>query len=102
MYWVDVLHLLIGFTSLKLFRTQNNPTIMYKHYLVIATRNLLRTKIYSFINILSLAVGMGVCLTICQYIYFELSYDKFHHKYQNTYRLIIDKIKPGADRYPYP
>ncbi len=102
MYWVDVLHLLMGFTSLKLFRTQNNPTIMYKHYLIIAARNLLRTKVYSFINILSLAIGMGVCLTICQYIYFELSYDKFHHNYQNTYRLIIDEIKPGADRYPYP
>jgi putative ABC transport system permease protein len=45
---------------------------------------------------------MGVCLTICQYIYFELSYDKFHHNYQNTYRLIVNEIKPGADRYPYP
>jgi putative ABC transport system permease protein len=102
MYWVDVMHLLLGFTSLRVFKRQNNPTIMYKHYFIIAMRNLVRTKIYSFINILSLSVGMGVCLTICQYIYFELSYDKNHHNYQNTYRLIVDEIKPGSNRYPYP
>src|SRR3990170_7826257 len=102
MYWVDVLHLVIGFTSFNLFKGQNNPTIMHKHYLIIAIRNLARTKVYSIINILSLAIGMGVCLTICQYVYFELSYDKFHDNFQNTYRIVINEIKPNADPYPYP
>jgi putative ABC transport system permease protein len=63
MYWIDVLHLVIGFASFNLFKSQNNPVIMHKHYLLIALRNLTRTRIYSIINILSLAVGMGVCLT---------------------------------------
>lgn len=43
-------------------------------------------------NILSLVVGMGVCLAICQYIYFELSYDRFHDNYKNTYRVIIEDV----------
>lgn len=92
MYCVDVLHLVIGFASFNLFKGQNNPAIMYKHYLLIAIRNLARTKIYSLISILSLAVGMGVCLVICQYIYFELSYDRFHASYKNTYRVIIEEV----------
>jgi hypothetical protein len=41
-------------------------------------------------------------MTIGQYIYFELSYDQFHDNFQNTYRVVIDKIQPNADRYPYP
>ncbi len=88
MYWIDTLHLLMGFTSFKLFKTQNNPAMMYKHYLTISIRNLARSKVYSLISVLSLAMGMGVCLTIGQYIYFELSFDKFHDNDQNTYRII--------------
>jgi putative ABC transport system permease protein len=102
MYWVDVLHLVVGFASFKLFKSQNNTAIMQKHYLLIAIRNLARTKIYSIINILSLAVGMGVCLAIGQYIYFELSYDKFHNNFQNIYRITNDEIKPDGELYPYP
>ena len=48
---------------------------MFQHYFRISTRVLLRHKLYTTINILGLAVGMGVCLLIYQYIHFELSYD---------------------------
>ena len=61
------------------------PTL-FKSYFKISTRILLRHKFYSAINILGLAVGMGVCLLIYQYIHFELSYDKFHEDAQNIYR----------------
>ncbi|AYB33047.1 FtsX-like permease family protein [Chryseolinea soli] len=92
MHWFDVLHLIMGFASFHSFKSQNNPVFMYKHYLLITFRNLVRTKIYSVINILSLGVGMGVCLVICQYIYFELSYDRFHENYRNTYRVILEEV----------
>jgi putative ABC transport system permease protein len=100
MYWVDVLHLLIGFGVFKRSAKSNN-LVMYTHYLTIAARNLNRAKVYSIINITSLAVGMGVCLTICQYVYFELSYDKFHGNYQNIYRVSIDEVKASGEPYPY-
>jgi putative ABC transport system permease protein len=102
MYWVDVLHLIIGFSSIKIFKFQNNPAVMYRHYLTVSVRNIFRSKVYSTINILSLAIGMGVFFTICQYIYFEFSYDNFHNNFQNTYRVAIDRIKSKGDPYPYP
>ena len=50
---------------------------MFKNYLTIAYRNLLKNKIFSLINILGLAIGMAACLLILQYVSFELSYDDF-------------------------
>ena len=102
MYWVDVLHLIIGFSSRKIIKIQNNPAVMYGHYLTVSIRNISRSKVYSTINILSLAIGMGVFITICQYIFFEFSYDKFHGNYQSKYRVVIDRIKSKGDLYPYP
>src|SRR5690349_12657831 len=81
MYWVDTLHLLFGFTSFPSSNRQNS-TIMIGHYLTGFLRNFSKHRVYSFMTIMSLVVGMGVCLTICQYIYFELSFDRFHKDYQ--------------------
>ena len=91
MYWVDVICLLWGFSSFSLFGKQNS-TIMTGHYVHTFLRNFARNKAYSFMNIMSLVVGMGVCLVICQYIYFELTYDRFHDNYKNTYRVIIEEV----------
>lgn len=91
MYWVDVIHLLLGFSSFPLF-SKENSTIMTGHYLQTFLRNFVRNKAYSLMNISSLVVGMGACLVICQYIYFELSYDRFHDNYKNTYRVIIEEV----------
>jgi len=43
-----------------------HPTsiIMFKHFIKIAYRNLIRRKMYSFINVTGLAVGMACCLLI--------------------------------------
>ena len=50
---------------------------MIKNYLKIAYRNLLKSKVFSIINILGLAIGMAACLLILRYVSFELSYDDF-------------------------
>ena len=70
---------------------------MLRHYLKIAIRNLSRNKTFSLINILGLAVGMGVCLLIYQYVHFEMSYDQFHPNAQNTYRLTQTTYRNGED-----
>ncbi|MEX2595036.1 MAG: ABC transporter permease [Anditalea sp.] len=70
---------------------------MIRHYFKIAIRNLSRNKIFSLINILGLAVGMGVCLLIYQYVHFEMSYDQFHPNAQNTYRLTQTTFRNGED-----
>lgn len=51
---------------------------MLRNYLKIAFRNLLKNKVYSFINIGGLAVGMGVVMLIGLWMYDELSFDTYH------------------------
>ncbi|WMN12982.1 ABC transporter permease [Marivirga salinae] len=63
---------------------------MLKFNLTIALRNLKKYKSSSIINIAGLAIGIGVCLAILQYIHYELSYDKFHKDSENLYRLTLD------------
>lgn len=63
---------------------------MIKNYIKIALRNLWRHKSFSFINIVGLAVGMTACFLIFMYVKFELSYDNFHQKAEQIYRLNTD------------
>ena len=66
---------------------------MIKNYLKIALRTISKQKTYSFINILGLALGMACCILILAYIVDELSFDKFHEKAENIYRVAtIGKI----------
>ncbi len=69
---------------------------MLKNYLKIAYRNLLKNKVFSLINILGLAIGMGACLLILQYVTFELNYDSFHEKSDRTYRAALYQYKEGT------
>lgn len=60
---------------------------MIKNYLKIALRNIKRQKIYTFINVFGLAVGMACCLVIFLFVQHEFSYDNFHEKADRIYRL---------------
>ncbi len=60
---------------------------MYLNYLKIAFRNLLRHKLFSFINIFGLAVGLACCLLIALFISQELSYDRYHTHADRIYRV---------------
>ncbi len=59
---------------------------MLKNYFKIAFRNLVKHKIYSFINISGLAVGMASVILIGSYIQDELSYDRYHQNADRIYR----------------
>lgn len=56
---------------------------MFKNYLKVAFRNLLRNKVSSFINIGGLAVGMAVAMLIGLWIWDELSFNKYHKNYDS-------------------
>ena len=68
---------------------------MLKNYFKIAFRNLWRHRVFSFINIMGLTVGMTACLLIFLYVRFELSYDKFHPKGDRIYRIVTDLKTPS-------
>ena len=67
---------------------------MISNYLKIAFRNLLKYRFISFINLFGLTVGLTCCLLILTYILNELSYDKYHPKSNNTYRVTRSFFNP--------
>lgn len=60
---------------------------MLQNYFKIAFRNLLRHKVFSFINLLGLTIGLTCCLLIALFILDELSYDRYHEKADRIYRM---------------
>ena len=71
---------------------------MWKSHFTLAIRNLLKRKLYSFINIMGLAIGVAVCLVILKYVDFELSYDRFHKNAANLYRTTTTYYQNGEPR----
>ncbi len=68
---------------------------MLKNYLITALRNMLRHKLYSFINIGGLSLGLAACLMIFLFVENELSYDKLWADYERIYRLEGTFHSPG-------
>ena len=66
---------------------------MFKNHLRVAYRNLQKNKVFSYINILGLAIGMAAFLFIVQYVRFERSYEDFHVNSGNTLRLLAEFYK---------
>ena len=60
---------------------------MIINYLKIAWRTFKRNRVFSLISLLGLATGMVALLFISEYVRFEKSYDRFHEKTANLYRL---------------
>jgi putative ABC transport system permease protein len=67
---------------------------MLKNYVKIAYRNLIKSKIYSLINVLGLTLGFVCCILILLYVKDELSYDKFIPHHENIYRVALERIYP--------
>lgn len=58
-----------------------NTSSMYKSYLKVGWRNIVRQEGYSFINITGLAIGMAVAILNGLWIWHEFSYNKFFDNY---------------------
>ena len=64
---------------------------MIKNYIKIAWRTLTKNKVYSFINIFGLAVGIACCVLIALYVQNEWSFDEFHSKSDRIYRAWVQE-----------
>jgi len=75
---------------------------MFKNYLKIIIRNLIRNKLYSVINILGLSLGIALCLLIALFIKDELTFDHFHQHLDSLYylrtKIVVDNavMQSGA------
>ena len=66
---------------------------MFKNYFKIALRNLARNKIYSFINIAGLSIGLACAMLIILYVKDEVSLRRFHKNVNNIYRIVTQSIE---------
>jgi putative ABC transport system permease protein len=62
---------------------------MFRNYMKIAIRNLLKTRAYSIINIGGLAVGMAIAMLIGLWIHDEISYDKNFKNYDRIAQVMV-------------
>jgi len=60
---------------------------MFKNYLKIALRNLLRNKGYTFINVAGLAIGIACCIVVFEFVQSEVRYDTYHELGDRIYRI---------------
>jgi putative ABC transport system permease protein len=70
---------------------------MLKNYFKTALRIMLRQKVYSFINITGLSVGIAATLIILIYVTDEVSYDRFHQNPELIYRVFFTGRLQGTE-----
>lgn len=63
---------------------------MFRNFLKIAWRNLIKNKVFSFINIAELAIGLSCFLLIALYVMDELNYDRYNINADRIYRINSD------------
>ena len=73
---------------------------MISNYLIVALRNLVRHKLYSFINIVGLTVGLTCAIFIILFVRDEISYDKWIAGTENLYRIEGTYMVPGQPTSP--
>ncbi|WPU95590.1 FtsX-like permease family protein [Mucilaginibacter sabulilitoris] len=76
-------------------REKLNRNFMFKNYLKVALRFLLKNRFFSLINIIGLAIGTLCCLYILLYVQDQYSYDKHHRNAKNIYRVITSLAHTG-------
>ncbi|MES2111561.1 MAG: ABC transporter permease [Bacteroidota bacterium] len=82
------------------FRQKLNRNVMFKNYLKIAWRNIVKNKSSSVINISGLAVGMAVTILIGLWIFDELSFNKSFKNYNSIGQVMMKQMDiDGWDTY---
>lgn len=69
---------------------------MFSNYIKIAWRNLMKHKLFSFINVMGLSIGISVCFIIMVFVQDELSYDRFNDKADRMYRIAFRATMNGG------
>ena len=85
-YWIQTFKTLPWILSIKIYWS----FVMFQNYITTALRNVFKNKGFSLINVTGLAVGMAACLLIFLFVQDELSYDAYHEKADQIYRIAVD------------
>ncbi|NQZ78304.1 MAG: ABC transporter permease, partial [Ekhidna sp.] len=87
------------FMCLRHYRLRNsnksNQMGLFSNYLKIAFRDLKRHKLFTAINLFGLIAGFTVSLFMLEYVLHELSFDRFHSKGEQIYRVVHKRYRNG-------
>jgi len=72
---------------------------MIKNYFKTAFRNFFKHKSFTFLNVIGLSLGMVASLLIIQYVKYERSFDAFHSKAEDIYRVQYNGWNNGKLRF---
>ncbi|MFY0600191.1 MAG: ABC transporter permease [Cyclobacteriaceae bacterium] len=79
--------------------THSNTLIMFKNNFKIAYRSLIKSRGYTAINVLGLAIGIAFSCLLYSYVSHELSYDSFHTKAERIFRVVtVDLRNPTSPK----
>jgi putative ABC transport system permease protein len=101
-YWYQVVNYIRPFALRKTRTTDVTQFDMFQNYFKIGIRNLKRQKLYSFINIGGLCVGLTSFILIALYVQHEFSYDRFYENADRMYRIYqrqVGNIAMGSDYF---
>ena len=73
---------------------------MWRHYLIMAARSLVKHKLYGFINVAGLSVALTCAILIAIFVRDQLSYDSWLPDTANLYRLEVTFHIPGQPPFP--
>jgi predicted permease len=71
---------------------------MLRNYFTIALRNLWRNRLYTFLNVLGLAIGLSACWVVYRLTSYELAFDRQHPHRDRTYRVVTRVAGDGEER----
>jgi putative ABC transport system permease protein len=71
---------------------------MVKNYFKIAFRRLLKSKLFTLINIIGLTIGIASCLLISLFMINELSYDRFNQNAGRIFRVVMQYGEGGKEK----
>ncbi len=72
---------------------------MTRNYFKVASRNILKRKVYSFITAFGLSTGIAFCVLIYLFISDEQSFDQFHENKHRIYRIEEKNFQNAASAY---
>ena len=87
-YWLQCYGILLKYSVYAI----TWKTTMLKNYIKIALRNMSRQKIYAFINIVGLAIGIACTSLIMLWVQHELSYEDFHEQADNIHLIAWERL----------
>jgi len=95
--WGVIRHFRPEFIKSIQFQIHYNYTGMIKNYLKIAWRNLIKSKLYSAINISGLAAGMAVAMLLGLWIWDEFTYDHYHKNHDEVAQVMTTSLRNGGE-----